>query len=102
MLKRKNDKRNKLLKTVTGTVEKLRDRVIKGSFPLPKEQAETHVVIDKKVKSEDFINWKHEFNRYGTMMYFVHNFLGKFSSTEEMYNMLIEFNNTISELKNDY
>lgn len=56
LLKRKNDKRNKLLKTVTGTVEKLRDRVIKGSFPLPKEQAETHVVIDKKVKSEDFIN----------------------------------------------
>lgn len=56
LLKRKNDKRNKLLKTVTGTVEKLRDRVIKGSFPLLKEQAETHVVIDKKVKSEDFIN----------------------------------------------
>ena len=56
LLKRKNDKRNKLLKTVTGTVEKLRDRVIKCSFPLPKEQAETHVVIDKKVKSEDFIN----------------------------------------------
>lgn len=74
LLKRKNYKRNKLLKTVTGTVEKLRDRVIKGLFPLPKEQAEKHVVINKNVKSENFINGKHEFNRYGIMMYFVHNF----------------------------
>lgn len=74
MLKRKNDKRNKLLKTVTGTAEKLCDRVIKGLFPLPKEQAEKHFVIDKNVKSKNFINWKHEFNRYGTMMYFAHNF----------------------------
>ena len=54
------------------------------------------------MKSEYLIYGKHNFNRYGTIMSFVSNFLTKVTDTVEMYKMLNDFNNEINELKSDY
>ena len=65
---------------------------------LSKEPAEIYVEIDKRMKAEDLIYEKHNFNRYRTIMYFISNFLTEVTDTDETYEMLNEFNNEINEL----
>ena len=65
---------------------------------LLKEPAEIYVEIDKRMKAEDLIYEKHNFNRYRTIMYFISNFLTEVTDTDETYEMLNEFNNEINEL----
>ena len=60
-----------------------------------------HVEIDKRF-SEDLICEKHNFNRYGTILSFISNFLTEVTNTDEMYEILSKFNNEINELKSDY
>ena len=60
-----------------------------------------HVEIDKRF-SEDVICEKHNFNRYGTMLSFISNFLTEVTNTDEMYEILNNFNNEINELKSEY
>ena len=92
----KEDKRNKLLKTIIGTDEKYCDKVEKFLFYLPKEQVEKHVEI-YMLKPEDLVYGKHKFNRYGTVISFVSNFLTQVTNTDEMYKMLNEFNNEVKK-----
>ena len=70
-------------------------------FYLPKEQVGKYVEINKRVKSEDLVYGKHNFNRYGTALSFVSSFLTEFAGTDKMYKMLNELNNEINELKSD-
>ena len=51
----------------------------------------------QRMKSEDLVYGKHNFNRYGMIISFISNFLTEV--TDEMYKMLNEFNNEISGLK---
>ena len=60
-----------------------------------------HVDIDKRF-SEDLICEKYNFNRYGTILSFISNFLTEVTKTDEMYEILSKFNNEINELKSDY
>ena len=60
-----------------------------------------HVDIDKRF-SEDLICEKYNFNRYGTILSFISNFLTEVTNTDEMYEILSKFNNEINELKSDY
>ena len=60
-----------------------------------------HVEIDKRF-SEDVICEKHNFNRYGTMLSFISNFLTEVTNTDEMYEILNNFSNEINELKSEY
>ena len=66
-----------------------------------KEQVEKYVEIDKRIKPEDLVYGKHNFNRYGTIISFISNFLTEATNTNEMYKMLNEFNNEINELQSD-
>ena len=68
----------------------------------PKEQVEKYVEIDKRMKPEDVVYGKRNFDRYGTIKSLVFNFLTEVTDTYEMYKMLNEFNNEINELKSDY
>ena len=68
----------------------------------PKEQVEKYAEIDKRIKPEDLVYGKHNFNRYGTIIFFISNFLTEATNTNEMYKMLNEFNNEINELQSDY
>ena len=54
------------------------------------------------MKPEDLVYGKHNFNRYGTIISFVSNFLTEVTDTDETYKMLNEFNNETNELKSDY
>ena len=65
-------------------------------FYLPKEQVEKHVQI-YMLKPEDLVYGKHKFNRYGTVISFVSNFLAQVTNTDEMYKMLNEFNNEVKK-----
>ena len=69
---------------------------------MPKEQAEKIAEIDKRIKREDLIYQKHNFNRYGTIISPIYNVLTEVTDTVEMHEMLNEFKNEISELKSDY
>ena len=40
-------------------------------FLLPKEQVEKYVEIDKRMKPEDLVYRKHNFNRYQTIISFI-------------------------------
>ena len=60
-----------------------------------------HVEIDKRF-SEDVICEKHIFNRYGTILSFISNFLTEVTNTDEMYEIHNNFNNEINELKSEY
>ena len=42
------------------------------------------------------------FDRYGTIISFISNFLTEVTDTDEMYKMLNEFNNEINKLKSGY
>ena len=102
VLNKKEDKRNKLLKTIIKTDEKCRDKVSKALFYLPKQQIEKYVEMNKRMKPEDLVYRKHNFNRYRKIISFISNFLTEVTDTDEMYKMLNEFNNEINELKSDY
>ena len=67
LINKKEDKRNKLLKTITGTDEKYREKVENSLLYLPKEQVEKYVETDKSMNPEDLVYGKHNFNRYGTI-----------------------------------
>ena len=67
VINKKEDKRNKLLKTITGTDEKYREKVKNSLLYLPKEQVEKYVETDKSMNPEDLVYGKHNFNRYGTI-----------------------------------
>ena len=69
---------------------------------LPKEQVEKYVEINKRMKPEDLVYGKQNFNRYGTIISFISNFLTEVTDTDEMYKMLNEFKNEINEFKSDY
>ena len=57
----------------------------------------------KIIKPEDLVYGKHNPNRYGMVVIsFVSNFLTVVTNTNNMYKMLIEFNNEINELRSDY
>ena len=60
-----------------------------------------HVDIDKRF-SEDLICEKYNFNRYGTILSFISNFLTEVTNTDEMYEIHNNFNNEINELKSEY
>ena len=76
VINKRQDKRNKLLKTITGTDEKYHDKVENALIYLLKKLAEKYVEIDKRMKSEDLPYGKHNFNnRYGMVVSFVSNFL---------------------------
>ena len=45
------------------------------------------------MKPKDLVHGKHNFNRYGTVISFVSNFLIEVTDTDEMHKMLNEFNN---------
>ena len=100
--KKKEDKRNKLLKTIIGTDEKYCHKVSNTLLYLNKEQAEKYAEIDKRMRPEDLVYGKHNFNRYGTIIPFISNFLTEVIDTDVMYSMLNEFNTEINELKSDY
>ena len=51
---------------------------------------------------EDLVYGKHNFNYYETILSFISNFLTEVTDTDEMYEILNEFNNEINELKSDY
>ena len=90
------------LKKIIGTDEKYRDKKRNALLYLPKEQAEKIAEIDKRIKREDLIYQKHNFNRYGTIISPIYNVLTEVTDTVEMHEMLNEFKNEISELKSDY
>ena len=46
--------------------------------------------------------YRKHFNRYGTIISFISNFLKEVTNTDEMYKVLNEFNNEINELKSGY
>ena len=71
VINKKEDKRNKLLKTITGTDEKYREKVENSLLYLPKEQVEKYVETDKSMNPEDLVYGKHNFNRYGTITSFI-------------------------------
>ena len=54
------------------------------------------------MKPEDLLHGKHNFNRYGSIIFFFFYFLTKVSDIDEMYKMLNKFNNNINELKSNY
>ena len=51
---------------------------------------------------ENLVYRKHNFNRYGTIISFISNFLTELTDTDKMHKMLNEFKNEINELKNFY
>ena len=53
------------------------------------------------MKHDNLVYGKHGFNRYGTIIFFVSNFLPDVTDTDEMYKMLNEFDNEINKLKSD-
>ena len=53
------------------------------------------------MKPEDLLYGKHNFKRYGMVIFFVSNFLTEVTDIDEMYKMLNDFNNKINELKKD-
>ena len=61
---------------------------------LPKEQVEEFVEIDKSMNPEGLVNGKHNFNRYGTIISFISNFLIEVIDADEMDKML--FNSEMS------
>ena len=67
---------------------------------LTKEQLEKYVEINKRMKPEYVIYEKHNFNRYRRIISFIPNFLTEVTDTDEIYEMLHEFE--INELKSDY
>ena len=69
-MNKKEGKRNKLLKTITGTDEKYLDKVSNALLYLPKEQVEKYLEIDKRLKAEHLVYGKHNFSRYGTIISF--------------------------------
>ena len=71
VINKKEDKRNKLLKTITGTDEKYREKVENALLYLPEEQVEKYVETDKSMNPEDLVYGKHDFNRYGTIISFI-------------------------------
>ena len=102
VINKKEDKRNKLLKTIIRTDEKYPDKMRNAFLYSPKEQVEKYVEIDKRMKPEDVVYGKRNFDRYGTIKSLIFNFLTEVTDTDEMYKMLNEFNNEINELKSDY
>ena len=82
-------------------MEQIKNFVIRGLY-LPKKQVEKHVEIDKRMNREDLVYGKHNFNRYGTVIFFIFNFLTEVTDTDEMHKMLNYFNNQINESKSDY
>ena len=63
---------------------------------LIKEQVQKYVEIDKRMKPEDLVYRKHNLNRYGTIIFFISNFLAEVTETNETYKMLNEFKNEIN------
>ena len=57
---------------------------------LPKEQVEEFVEIDKSMNPEGLVNGKHNFNRYGTIISFISNFLIEVIDADEMDKMLFK------------
>ena len=53
------------------------------------------------MKPEDLVYEKHNFNSYGTIIFFTSNFLTEVTDTDEVYKMLNEFNDEINELKSE-
>ena len=51
---------------------------------------------------ENLVYRKYNFNRYGTIISFISNFLAEVTDTDKMHKMLNEFNNEINESKNYY
>ena len=101
IINKKEDKRNKL-KTIIVTDGKYRDKVRNALLYLLNEQVEKYVEIDKRMKPEDLVYGKHNFNRYGTVISLISNFLTGVNDTDKMYKMLNEFSNEINELRSDY
>ena len=58
--------------------------------------------MTKKIKPEDLVYEKHNFNRSGTIINFASNFLAEVTNIDKMRNMIKQFDNEISELKNNY
>ena len=54
------------------------------------------------MKPEDLVYRKHNFNRYGTIISFISNFLAEVTETNETYKMLNQFKNEINKWKSDY
>ena len=67
-----------------------------ASLYLPKEKVETYVEIDKRIKPKDLVHGKHNFNMYGTVVSIVSRFLTEATRTDEMYEILNDFNNEIN------
>ena len=59
VVNKKEDKRNKLLKTIIRTDEKYCEKVKHALLYLPKEQVEKYVNIDKSMNPEDLVCRKH-------------------------------------------
>ena len=102
IMNKKEDKINKIVKTIIGTDEKYCDKVSNALLYLPKEHIEKHVEINKRMKPDDIVHRKHNVNTYGTIISFISNFSTEVADTDEMYKMLNKFNNEINELKSDY
>ena len=57
--------------------------------------------LKNEINPEDLVFGKHNFNRYELVIRFISNFLAEVTNIDEMYKMLQELNNKISELKSD-
>ena len=82
VINKKGDKRNKLSKTILKTAEKYHQKAINALPYLPKEQIAKYVEIDKIITPEDLVYGKHNFNRYGTIISFISNFLTEVTDTD--------------------
>lgn len=74
VIKGKEDKGGKFLKTITGADEKYHEKAANELLFLSKEQVETYVEIDNKIKPQDLVYAKQNFNRHGTVIIFISNF----------------------------
>ena len=91
---RKKTKEINSWKTIIGKDEKYHEKVRNVLLYLPKEQVEEFVEIDKSMNPEGLVNGKHNFNRYGTIISFISNFLIEVIDADEMDKML--FNSEMS------
>ena len=81
VINKNEDKRNKLLKTISGTDGKYYYKVENDFLYLAKEHVEKCVESDKRMKCEDLLC---NFNRYGMIISFASNFFTEVTATEKM------------------